>query len=133
MAEPISPELPRPTDSELLILRVLWTSGPSTVREVMEAMDGKRPMGYTTVLKFMQIMFEKGLLQRDDSARTHVFRPAVPPERTRGQLTRHLVDRVFDGSVRDLVMGALGGGKISADEAAEIRALLEEFENENPS
>lgn len=133
MTEPIPRELPRPTDSELSILRVLWARGASTVREVMEAMDGERSMGYTTVLKFMQIMLEKGLLLRDDSARTHVYRPAAPPERTRGQMTRHLVERVFEGSVRDLVMGALGDGKVSPEEASEIRALLEVIEYERPS
>jgi len=90
-------------------------------------------MGYTTVLKFMQIMHEKGLLTRDESSRTHVYRPAVPPERTKRQLANHLVEGVFGGSIRDLVVGALGSKKVSSEELAEIRELLNQFDGKDAS
>jgi predicted transcriptional regulator len=122
------PDLPRPTESELPILRVLWTKGPSTVRDVMATLEPTRPMGYTTVLKFMQIMHDKGLLARDESARSHVYAPAVAPEKTKRQLAGHLVEGVFGGSVRDLVVGALGGKKVSPEEIAEIHELLESYD-----
>ena len=131
MSNPPPPDLPRPTESELPILRALWQRGPSTVREVMGALEAERPMGYTTVLKFMQIMHDKGLLNRDETRRSHVYAPAVPPEKTKRQLAGHLVERVFGGSVRDLVVGALGGTAVSTEELAEIRELLENYENSN--
>ena len=129
MSKTSSSDLPRPTESELPILQVLWNRGPSTVREVLEVLQVERSMGYTTVLKFMQIMHEKGLLTRDASERSHVYSPAVPPGNTKRQLAGHLVDRVFGGSVRDLVVGALGDKAVSTEELDEIRELLEDYKN----
>lgn len=122
------PKLPKPTDAELAILRVLWQRGPSTVRQVQEVLGPAT--GYTTVLKFMQIMTEKGLLSRNDSERTHVFEPAVPAQTTQRQLVRELLDRAFGGSASKLVLQALSSRKASAAELAEIRRLLDRMEKE---
>ena len=121
---------PRPTDSELSILRVLWQRGPSTVREVQEVLNAGKPTGYTTVLKLMQIMTEKGLLLRDESRRTHVYRPRAPAEKTQRQLVADLLDRAFEGSADQLVMHALSAKPVSTEELAKIRALLEQLERE---
>lgn len=121
---------PRPTDRELTILRILWDNGPSTVREVNEAMSKGRDTGYTTTLKLMQIMTEKGLLVRDESQRQHVYRPAFTEERTQKQLVGDLLDRAFSGSAEKLVMRALSAKKVSAKELARIRKLLDELEGE---
>jgi BlaI family transcriptional regulator, penicillinase repressor len=121
--------LPRPTEAELSILSALWRGSPATVREVMERVNAQRdsPLAYTTVLKFMQIMYEKGLVTRDESERTHSYCPAVPPEQTKKQITADLLDRVFGGSVSQLVLQALGGRrKLSATEAAEIKRLIDQ-------
>lgn len=120
-------KLPRPTDAELSILRVLWQRGPSTVRQVYEEL-GPHPSGYTTVLKFMQIMTQKGLLTRDDTERTHVFSAAVPREITQRQLVGDLLQRAFGGSAKNLVLQALSAKRASSEELAEIRRLLEELE-----
>jgi predicted transcriptional regulator len=120
--------LPRPTYAELSILRVLWTRGSSTVREVHETLGGAT--GYTTVLKLMQIMAEKALVLRDESARTHVYQAAVPEAATQRQLVGDLMERAFAGSPGKLVLHALSGRKASPDELAEIRRLLDEIENE---
>jgi predicted transcriptional regulator len=119
-------ELPRPTDGELEILRVLWRRGPSTVRQVHEALG--RPAGYTTVLKLLQIMTAKGLVRRDESERTHVYRASLSEGRTQRQLVKDLLDRAFGGSARQLVLQALGGGQASPEELAQIRQLLDELE-----
>jgi BlaI family transcriptional regulator, penicillinase repressor len=116
----------KPTEGELAILRVLWARGPSTVREVVAELPGE--VGYTTALKLMQIMFEKGLVQRDESARSHVYRPAVSEEKTLRQLAGDLLDRAFGGSTQKLVMSALSAAKASPEELREIRALLEAIE-----
>ena len=121
-------KLPRPTDGELAILRVLWRLGPSTVREVMQELCRAQETGYTTVLKLMQIMTEKGLLIREESARTHVYEPAVTEERTQRQLISDLLERAFSGSSKNLVMRALSAKKASREELAEIRRLLDEME-----
>lgn len=121
---------PRPTDRELTILRILWDNGPSTVREVNEAMSKGQDIGYTTTLKLMQIMTEKGLLVRDESHRQHVYRPAFTEERTQKQLVGDLLDRAFSGSAEKLVMRALSAKKVSAKELARIRKLLDELEGE---
>jgi predicted transcriptional regulator len=113
----------KPTDTELAILRVLWERGPSTVRDVAEAMG--RENAYTTVLKLLQIMTEKGLVTRDESARTHVYQAAASEEHTKRQLVADLVDRVFDGSAAGLVMQLLGTRKASKAELAEIERLIE--------
>jgi len=112
----------KPTDAELAILRVLWSRGPSTVRQVAGAMD--REVGYTTVLKLLQIMTEKGLVTRDESARTHVYSAAFSEDQTQRQLVNDLVERAFDGSAAKLVMQALASKKATPEELDEIRKLL---------
>jgi BlaI family transcriptional regulator, penicillinase repressor len=113
----------RPTDAELAILRVLWSRGPSTVRQVAEIME--RGTAYTTVLKLLQIMTEKGLVRRDESARTHVYEAAYSQDQTERQLVADLMDRLFDGSAAKLVLQALASTKTSPEELAEIRKLID--------
>ncbi len=120
----------RPTDRELTILRILWDSGPSTVRHVNDAMNADGSTGYTTTLKLMQIMTEKGLLRRDDSKFKHVFKPALTEEKAQKQLVGDLLERAFSGSAEKLVMRALSAKNISARELASIRKMLDEFEGE---
>ena len=129
----IKPKLPRPTDAELDILRVLWSQGPSTVRDVHSAFEKERPIGYTTVLKLMQIMAEKGLVERDERERAHVYRAALAEEQTQRQLVRHLVERAFGGSATKLVLQALATEQASAEEIHQMRAMLEEYERERQS
>ena len=112
----------RPTDAELDILRVLWTRGPSTVREITTTLGRER--GYTTVLKFLQIMIEKQLVRRNESKQAHVYRAAVSENQTQQQLVRDLLTRAFDGSPSRLVMQALAASKASPEELAEIAVLL---------
>ena len=118
----------RPTDAELAILRVLWAQGPSTVREVAEEMG--REGAYTTVLKLLQIMTGKGLVRRDESARTHVYRAARSERATQRQLVRDLADRAFGGSAGRLAMQALAARKVSPQDLAEIREWLAEQEGQ---
>lgn len=120
--------LPMPTDAELGILTVLWQRGPSTVREVHEALSASREMGYTTVLKLMQIMAEKGLVRRDESQRAHVYETRLAQEQTQQQLVGDLLERAFDGSAMNLVMQALQTKRASVEELSQIRDLLDEFE-----
>ena len=120
--------LPRPTDAELSILRVLWSRGPSTVREVQAALGGDEAVGYTTVLKLMQIMAEKRLLIRDESERAHVYQVSQSEEQSQGRLVTDLLDRAFGGSAQQLVMRALTARKASLEELSEIRRLLDELE-----
>lgn len=120
-------KLPRPTDAELAILRVLWQRGPSTVRQVQETLNGDRPTGYTTVLKFLQIMTDKGLVQRDEAQRTHVYAAQLSEEQTQRQLVGDLLDRAFGGSAQKLIMQALASKKSSPKELAEIKTMLEEY------
>jgi BlaI family penicillinase repressor len=120
--------VPRPTDGELAILRALWRRGPSTVREVQAELGGEQTTGYTTVLKLMQIMTEKGLLTRDDSERAHVYQASESEEQAQRGLVTDLLDRAFGGSAQQLVMRALTTGRASAEELAEIRKLLDELE-----
>jgi predicted transcriptional regulator len=122
---------PRPTDAELAILRVLWRRGPSTVRQVHEELTGKSPTVYTTVLKLLQIMTEKGLVERDESQRAHVYVSRLPEEQTLGQLVGDLLDRAFEGSSSRLVMSALESRPASRDELAEIRRLLDLMEGDD--
>jgi len=119
--------LPRPTDSELAILRVLWERGPSTVREVHEALPDS---GYTTVLKMLQIMTDKGLVVRDESERAHVYASSISEQRTQRQLIADLMDRAFGGSPTKLVMQALSGRKANAEDLNAIRELLDAMEGE---
>ena|SRR5215212_8727214 len=122
--------LPRPTDAELAILRVLWDRGASTVREVHEALATAQDTGYTTVLKLLQIMTDKGLVLRDESQRAHVYRARVSAQRTQRQLLADLMDRAFGGSSAQLVVQALSGRKTSTKELNEIRSLLDRLEGE---
>ena len=119
--------IPLPTEAELAILSILWSTGPATVREVHDALSGKQ-IGYTTVLKQMQVMAEKGLLERSERFRSHVYGARLPKERTQQLLARNLLHRAFDGSAKNLVLGALSSQKVSAAELAEIRQLLDQFE-----
>ena len=121
---------PRPTDRELTILGILWDKGPSTVRQVNEAMNKHSTTGYTTTLKLMQIMTDKGLVLRDDSRFKHVYRPAVSEEKAQKQLVGDLLDRAFAGSAEKLVMRALSARKVSAKELASIRRMLDDFKGE---
>lgn len=118
-----------PTEAELEILRVLWGTGPATVREVHAAMPG-RGTGYTTVLKQMQVMTEKGLLTRSERFRSHVYQPTAAKARTQQRLTSDLLRRAFDGSAAQLVLGALSAKAVSGEELKEIRAMLDRFESE---
>ncbi len=120
--------LPRPTDAELEILTVLWSRGPSTVRDVHEVVAARKPTQYTTVLKMLQIMAEKGLVRRDEKQRAHIYQAARPREWTRQQLAGDLLQRAFDGSAGSLLLGALSARKASKKELAEIRRLLDEYE-----
>jgi predicted transcriptional regulator len=117
-----------PTDAELEILTVLWQRGACTVREVYESLSESREMGYTTVLKLMQIMAEKGLVRRDERQRAHVYEARLAQEQTQSQLVGDLLERAFDGSAMNLVMRALQTTKASAAELSQIRSLLDEFE-----
>src|SRR5437762_4385394 len=117
---------PRPTDAELAILRVLWERGPSTVREVHEDLNRDGATGYTTILKLLQIMTEKGLVVRDETERAHVYESRYGEQKTQRQLLTDLADRAFGGSAAKLVLQALSGRKASADELAEIREMLEQ-------
>jgi BlaI family transcriptional regulator, penicillinase repressor len=126
MSNPASP--PRPTEGELEILNVLWSRGPSTVREVHEALARRPAPAYTTVLKLMQIMAAKRLVRRDDSNRAHVYEASRPKEWTQRQLAGDLLERAFAGSARSLLVGALSARRASPAELREIRALLDEYE-----
>src|SRR5262245_60347505 len=121
-------ELPRPTDAELAILRVLWQQGPSTVRQVRDVLEGSQPTLYTTVLKLLQIMTEKGLVARDESRRTHVYRASRSETRTQRQLVGDLARRAFGGSALKLAMQALATKKATTGELAEIRKLIDALE-----
>jgi predicted transcriptional regulator len=121
-------DLPKPTEAELELLRVLWGRGPSTVREIHEAVGGERETGYTTTLKILQKMAEKGLVDRDESQRSHVYVAAVRAEQTQRQLVRDLVRRAFGGSAGQLVVQALSERRATTDELAEIRRLLDDME-----
>ena len=118
---------PRPTDSELAILRILWRRGPSTVREVHDALAGTRETGYTTTLKLMQIMADKGLVKRNEEARTHVYTAVSGEEQTQQQLVRDLVDRAFGGSAAALVLQALNAEGTTPEELSEIRRLIDDY------
>lgn len=117
----------KPTASELEILQVLWERGPSTVREVHDALSTKKPIGYTSVLKLMQIMTAKGTLRRNEEQRAHVYEAAQPAEKTKRQLAMDVLQRVFDGSACDLMMHALSG-QATKEEIEEMRRMLSEYE-----
>jgi len=119
---------PRPTDAELEILRVLWNRGPSTVRDVYEELKRDKDVGYTTVLKFMQIMAEKGLVRRDEDQRAHLYEAMVPKESTQRQLVGDLLNRAFGGSALELVMQALSAKRATPAEIEQIRRMLDQYE-----
>lgn len=119
---------PRPTDAELEILTVLWSRGRCTVRDVHDAVSLRKPTQYTTVLKTMQIMAEKGLVRRDQEQRAHIYEASQPQEWTQRQLAGDLLQRAFSGSAKSLLLGALSAGKVSRVELAELRKFLEEYE-----
>ena len=118
----------RPTDAELAILRVLWERGPSTVRQVHEILSAVRPTVYTTILKLMQIMNDKGLVRRDKSQRAHVYQPTFTEAETQKRLVGDLLERAFSGSTASLLMQALSAKEASAEELAQIRQILDEVE-----
>jgi BlaI family penicillinase repressor len=120
--------LPRPTDAELEILTVLWSRGPATVRDVHETIASRRPTQYTTVLKQLQVMAEKGLVRRDEDKRAHVYEAARPREWTQRQLAGDMLQRAFNGSAKSLMIGALSSRKASKKELAELREILDEYE-----
>lgn len=115
----------KPTESELEILQVLWQKGQATVREVHEELSKSRDIGYTTALKLLQIMFEKGLVSRDDSSKTHIYQAAVSKEKTQKQMVGKMISTLFSGSPSELVMQALGNHKASSEELDEIQKLLD--------
>ena len=118
----------KPTASELEILRVLWARGPSTVREVHEALSEKKDLGYTTVLKLLQIMTAKGTVRRDEGQRAHVYQACQPATETKRQLIGDLLQRLCEGSASDLMIHALEGRPTSKKELDELRRLLDEYE-----
>ena len=120
----------RPTDAELVILRVLWAHGPRTVRQVNRILNQTRPTGYTTTLKQMQVMTGKGLLVRDESCRPQIYRPAFSQDQTQKQLVEHLMDGAFGGSARKLVLQALRARDISAEELARVERLLDKLQGD---
>lgn len=123
-------EPPRPTPAELEILGVLWELGPATVRAVAQELDSRRPTGYTTALKLLQIMTDKGLVRRDVRERAHRYEARLPRERTEQQMVGDLLDRAFGGSASRLVMRALASRPATSDELERIRQLLDEIEGE---
>jgi BlaI family transcriptional regulator, penicillinase repressor len=125
------PKIVKPTEAELAILQVLWDLGPSTVRQVQDVLESDRGTGYTTTLKLMQIMLEKGLLDRDDSQRSHIYRPTVTRQKTQRRMVGELLEQAFGGSAQQLVVQALAAKKASPQELKEIRELIEEMERGN--
>src|ERR1700733_12965766 len=121
---------PKPTASELEILHVLWSRGPSTVREVLDALNEKKDMGYTGVLKLLQIMTSKGTVRRDESQRAHVYEACRPAEQTKRQLATDMLQRVFEGSASQLMMHALAGHRASPEEIEELRRILDAYKGD---
>jgi predicted transcriptional regulator len=123
----------RPTDAELRILQVLWARGPSTVREVHKAFPPERPMSYATALKFLQIMHTKGLVRRDESSKSHIYRAAIGEQTTQRGFTKALLDSVFKGSATRLVQHALSVKPATVEDLATIRAMLDAIEKRTRS
>lgn len=128
----MAPKYIKPTESELEILQILWQNGTATVRDVHEELAKSKDVGYTTTLKLMQIMHDKGLVKRDESMRTHIYQPAVNKERTQKHLLEKMIDSLFGGSSTQLVLQALGNGeqKVSAEELEQIQTLLNNLKNQ---
>jgi BlaI family penicillinase repressor len=127
----MSAKPPRPTNAELEILAVLWEIGPATVRDVYDAISRRRIAQYSTILKFMQIMADKGLLSRDENQRAHIYAATKPREWTQRQLAGDLLERGFSGSAKALLVGALSAKKASKAELAELRKFLDEYREQN--
>lgn len=121
----------KPTEGELEILSILWKYGEAPVRTVHEEINRVRESGYTTTLKLMQIMFEKGLLTRNDSAKTHIYRPALAKEKTQKQIVGKIINNLFEGSATNLVMQALGTSKPKKEELEKIEALISELKKKH--
>jgi BlaI family penicillinase repressor len=121
------PSATKPTDGELEILQCLWEAGAMTVRDVHDQLSKRKPIGYTTVLKLMQIMVDKGLLRRDERERAHVYSPKMERMKTRQRLVDDLLERAFNGSAKQLVMQALASHKPSREELDEIRKMIDEY------
>lgn len=121
----------KPTESELEILQILWENGPSTVREVHEQLIKKKESGYTTTLKLMQIMYEKGLVKRDDTNRSHIYEAVISQDKTRKVMVDKLIKTLFQGSSSKLIMQALGNHKATKEELLAIRKYLDEMEGGN--
>jgi BlaI family penicillinase repressor len=126
----MSDELPKPTNAELEILAVLWSIGPATVREVYDVISRRRAAEYSTTLKFMQIMADKGLLLRDEKQRAHIYAAARPREWTQRQLAGDLLDRAFSGSAKALLVGALSARKITRQELSDLRKFLDNYKDD---
>jgi predicted transcriptional regulator len=124
----MKPTPEKPTASELEILRILWSRGPSTVREVYESLSETRDLGYTTVLKLLQIMTTKGTVRRNETQRAHVYEAGIPAEQTKRQLAGDILQKVFEGSASQLMMHALAGRRASREEIEEMRRLLDDYE-----
>jgi BlaI family transcriptional regulator, penicillinase repressor len=122
---------PKPTASELEILHILWNRGPSTVREVLESLNQKKSLGYTGVLKLLQIMTVKGFVRRDESNRAHVYEARRPADQTKRQLASDLLQRVFEGSASQLMMHALAGHRASTQEIEELRRILDAYKGDD--
>ena len=122
---------PKPTQSELEILRVLWSRGPSTVREVLESLNETKSLGYTGVLKLLQIMTAKGSVRRDESNRAHVYEARRPADQTKRQLASDMLQRVFEGSASQLMMHALAGHRASPQEIEELRRVLDAYKEDD--
>ena len=120
----------KPTASELEILHVLWSRGPSTVREVLESVNEKKDMGYTGVLKLLQIMTAKGTVRRDETQRAHVYEACRPAEQTKRQLASDMLERVFEGSASQLMMHALAGHRAPPEEIEELRRILDAYKGD---
>lgn len=120
----------RPTESELEILALLWEMGNASVRQIHEKLSANKATGYTTTLKIMQIMHAKGLVKRDEENRSHIYSPAISQKETQKSLLSNFMTTAFGGSAKKLVMHALGQGETSKEELKEIRAFLDQLENE---
>lgn len=126
---PMSKHVPKPTEGELEILQILWKQGPSTVKQVNEIMNEKKEVGYTTSLKMLQIMMEKGLCVREAEGKLHIYKAAIKEQQVKKNYLRDLIDHVFEGSPMEMVVQTLGNYKASPQEIAELKKLLKELEN----
>lgn len=122
---------PQPTEVELQILRILWSRGPSIARDIHDALQEVRQTTYSTTVKMLSVMLEKGLLKRDDDVRPQVYRPASPQQRTQKKMLGDLIEKVYDGSAAKLMMHALSSDKATPEEIAEIRKLLDSMEDKS--